>query len=65
MGQRGKLILSSLEHYCIPLNLDEEEMQGRDGFQMGNADKVFKGTSSHQLTRKVARMMKNIYKPVI
>lgn len=38
--------------YCIFQQL--KESQRRDGFEVGNADKIFESTSKDQLTRKVA-----------
>ncbi|XP_078164118.1 plant/protein [Carex rostrata] len=47
------------ERLPLPLfkNLPEEELKEshrRDGFEVGNADKIFESTSKDQLTRKVA-----------
>lgn len=46
------LFLEVCEHFALLTQV--EEFHRRDGFEVGNADKIFESTSMDQLSRKAA-----------
>lgn len=46
--------MCNVGHFLLSLILQVKEFHRRDGFEVGNADKIFESTSKDQLTRKAA-----------